>query len=73
MECFNASREDVQNLFSYPNEIKNIFVDDNNTGYVEVMVCGKKYKISNQRTRNLENIKKIKSVFGENGYEIVSI
>lgn len=71
MERFNASREDVQNLFS--NKIGDIFVDVNNSGYVEVKVCGAKYKISDQRTRNPEYLGKIINTFGEKGYKVIAL
>lgn len=73
MERFNASREDVKNLFSNKNKIEDIFVDDYNSGYVVVEVCGVTYKISDQRTRNPEYLGKIISTFGEKGYKVIAL
>ena len=71
MERFNASREDVENLFS--NKIGSIFVDVNNSGYVDVKVGGTTYKISDQRARNPEYFMYIQRVFSEKGYRIIAL
>ena len=69
MQYDDATREDIEKLFEC--EKWRIFSDDNSvTGYDSIIIRGKTYRVSNQRTRNPEYRQTIISKFGRKGYEV---